>query len=244
MRELRLEIPDPIDVVLPKWHAGVPTVTKLFRNGSYLPLGLRLAKERAGEGVPLSVRSVACSNGAEVDSILGLHRKSGDDREVSVTGYDINAAALMEARSGQYTAFGHSPAGILERFGFVTTPHMQGPRKRRPMLQVDAKPVREGSTVEFVEHDANEPLPVTEEAGLIFVNNLLYHLDDARAAQIARNLAGNLSAWGVLSFGTGTLAEDSPLEGERITGLLNEEFGMEPLFVDSAGTPIMFGRTL
>lgn len=244
MRELRLEIPDEIDVVLPPKYAEIPTITKFFRGGSYLPLGLRLAKERAGEGVPLSVRSVACSNGAEVDSILGLHRKSGDEREVTVTGYDINDAALMQARFGLYTAFGHAHARVLESFGFATDPQMHGRQGTRPMLEVDANPVREGRTVEFVEHDAREPLPVTEEAGLTFVNNLLYHLGDATAARIVRNLAGPMSDKAVLSFGTGTLAKDSPLDGDRIVGILDREFGLEPLFVDAAGTPIMFGRTL
>lgn len=191
----------------------------------------------------MSVRSMGCSNGAEADSVLAHHWRSGDTRDFSITGNDISPSALEQARRGRYRVLGRGPIEALHSYGFDVEPEMQGRLRRRPMLMVDAGPVRQGYEVEFVEHDGTEPLAVTEEDDLIFANNLLYHLSDEEAIQIARNLASVLSEHGVLVLGGSSLSHDSPIDGARVSGMLNEEFGLEPLFVDSADTPVMFGRT-
>lgn len=250
-------MPAPVEVVIPEAPTiddrRIPTLTHLFRNGSHLHLVSRLTRERAGdEG--FSFGSVGCSNGAEVDSMLALHDNGGHEGSLTAAGFDINPEAIKAARRGVYTMrrtffapFGYPPQeGTLMNMGFgVSYTHATfslfvpttGFR-----VNIDAGPVREGHRVEFVEHDAAEPLPVAGPQDLMMANNILYHLRDAKAAQVVRNMASVLSDRGLLSFGGSTLAADSPLETERITGLLDEEFDMAPVYTDSNGTPVIFGR--
>jgi chemotaxis methyl-accepting protein methylase len=237
--------------------------TSFFRGGSYLPMALRKAMERTGEPTALSVVSVACSNGAEVDSLLALHNNRGKSNghrgKVVIAGYDINSLALEDARRGLYTLrkpdlspnLQPQQEQALKGLGFYVSyeppiSYVPGVRAGAGVsssnLKADAIPVREGHAVMFTEHDATEPLPVREPVDLALANNLLYHLSSDTAARIVRNMADVLADRGVLSFGGSSLSKDSPVEAEQVVRLLDEEFSLQPLFRDSTGTPVMFSR--
>jgi chemotaxis methyl-accepting protein methylase len=253
MKEIGLEFP-----TAPIVHdRPMSSRTALFREGSYLPLSSRMADERAGgEGLGSFV-SVGCSNGAEVDGTLALQNSRGRDRGVTATGIDINPQAVRAAQEGSYTLrrlfFALGPKSpqelLLAEMGFgverVPVDPIADPLEAAAAFQLraDAAPVREGHKVRFLEHDAVEPLPVDGPIDLGMINNMLYHLRGETSARIVRSVASALSDRGILNFGGSTLNPDSNrMDPEPIITLLDEEFDMGPLFTDSHGTPVIFGR--
>lgn len=214
----------------------------LFRRHAYLPFALKLAKERAGEGKDLSVLSAGCSNCAEIDSILALNRVSSNPRDMSVRGYDVKQELLVDAMRGICLAYDLSRAAELEALGFDTKEVTHVTHVRSQMLEVNAAPLRRNSEVDLVKHDITEQLPEAGERHLVLANNLLYHLSAVEAFRAAYNLASVLSDQGIISFGKDGLAYDSPSDAALIGGMLSDEFGLEPVFTDVDGEPIMFGR--
>ncbi len=238
----------PTPVELEVAHAYPPMITGFFRGGSYLPLAFKFATDRAGEEPDLSLASVGCSNGAEVDSLLALYNRSGREGIVTATGYDVNPVAIRAAEQGYYRALDWETKlelpqeGALKPYGFATGYEQKGRFVPRFRLEVDAQPVRSGHTVNFVEHDGAEPLPVEGTADLVLANNILYHLTDERAARILYNMGRALSDRGVLALGNGTFAADSPLRTQPLVNMLKREFDLEPVFTNASETPIIFAR--
>jgi len=246
--------PPPIEVEVPAWgdEAHKSPYTELFRIGTYLPEGYRLAMARKGS-VDLTVDFAACSDGSEMDGFLAQYNRDGYQGVIEATGYDFNEGVLQAARTGVHTVVGEKIASaaryeeVLTRFGFKVedspevgevVPNGAGmenaPRKIK-LLTADAAPVREGHRIRFVHHDLLEPLAVEGERDLVFANNLLYHLSDEQAARVIRNLGVTLAEHGILSLGLHVTPENQ--------AVLKEELGLEPVFTDYSGTvPVMFGR--
>jgi chemotaxis methyl-accepting protein methylase len=249
MRDLRLEMPEPVAIDYPVSQWGTSSQTMLFRRHTYLPFAIKMARERAGEGQPLSVVSAGSSNGAEIYSLLALNRASQDVRDISIRGYDVKSELLVEALRGVYLAYDQSRAADLERLGFRTAPasDRETPSQGyvlgmgRSMLRVDATPLREDCALDLVRHDVTESLPDPGGRHLVLANNLLYHLYPEEVVQTARNLASVLSDEGIISFGKDGIAYDST-DARGVAGMLREEFRLVPLFDDADGNPVMFGR--
>lgn len=241
-KAINLEVPKP--VWMPGQPCTIPMRTALFRIGSHVAEAYELAANRS-EGEEMFLFSAACSIGAEVDSLLVLHRSSGREDSVKVAGYDISPEAIAAARRGKYVVhrlLHESPLqqmAFLEEWGFETS--VEAPDSRdlegRARVIADAAPLRKGHQVEFVEHDLTNPLPDQQPANLILANNLLYHLDAPMAQRIVCNLAEALADNGVIGFG-----DEIPGRRPDTEAVLREEFDMEPLLQGGVGQAVIYGR--
>lgn len=255
--------PEPLSVDF-KNHpeeGAVSMLTWLFRKENNLPHALHVARELAVNPQEMTVVSAGCSIGAEVDSMLVLHRLAGYAGSLSVTGYDYSEFAIETACKGRYRpqfslgSWGSNrrdasrQSQMLRDYGFVLRGDAPGYEENYPYryFDVDACRLRSHHDVAFTQANLLQPLPGT--ADLITVNNVLFHwpLDDA--LKVISNLAGMLSENGVLSIGEDGLV--SQLRGNTepynarqqiMPTLLNDEFGLNRLKIPSEPDAIMFSR--
>lgn len=225
----------------------IPQVTYLFRRDAYLSEALRTAAARAGDPSVLRIASIACSTGAEVDSLLALYNDSDAEGRVAITGFDASPPVIEEAEKGVYTLkepqfdllTPSMAANALRAMGFDVSPvPYESGEFQFAHVKADAAPVRAGHDVRFVEHDALEPLPGVQDVDLALANNILYHVAEDKAVRIARNMADVLTDRGVLSFGTGLLG---PKVISPVADMLEEEFDLRRLEIDGNG-PEMYAR--
>jgi chemotaxis methyl-accepting protein methylase len=222
-------------------------VSAFFRGGTFMAESLDFTVERTGDPLILSVISAGCGPGYEVDSMVCLYKEGGYGGRIAVEAYDFNTLAIHMAQLGRYMVhnrynFDGVPAQeIMSSLGFTVEEKQRDDRKEGT-FQVDASPIREGAQVTIIEHDLSKPLPRKRPAHLILANNLLQHLRrPGTVVPVVRNLASLLADRGVFSIGEPITREATP-EGQVATTLLQEEFGLEPLFYGPSGQPTMFGR--
>lgn len=206
--------------------------------------------------------------GAEADSPLALHKKGKVDSQLTISGFDIEPAAIKAARLGKYLL----PLRIykgrelklieegLEEYGFVVSPQTvrQGfGAWGGPCRQAYSSQLRDGENLRFTQSDISKDVPLNGKADLVLANNILYHLDPKQANLVIKNLACVLSERGVLSIGnTHSVARRMGVSprlkqtryGDWLKGIvkpLEKEFGLQPVVFAKLQPelPAMFART-
>ena len=175
--------------------------TRFFRHRASLRLSRELSGAAAGrECRRFRALSVGCATGEEVYSLAMLldtaARGSAGPREFSVTGADISATALQQARSGRYLM--RRLAGIPDEFRdrycrAVSATHfdiVESLRRRVRFAQINVR--RQGKR-----HG--------ERFNLVICQNLLIYYDRARRLEIVDRLAEYLLPGGALILGVGEL---------------------------------------
>ena len=160
--------------------------TFFFRNRPELELMRRIATARAF-GSRLKITVVACSNGAEVYSILWTIRSARPDLKLEVHAIDISSQIVEIAARGEYSLHTDQLIGspIFER---VTDEEMRN--MFEPVDgQVRIRPwVKEG--VEWEVGDAADPKLAAALAGqdIVVANKFLCHMTPPDAEKCLRNV--------------------------------------------------------
>jgi len=161
--------------------------TFFFRNRAELAL-IRTISDRWGEGSTLRIAVLACSNGAEVYSILWTIRSARPDLNVIVHAVDISAEIVTIAENGVYSTITdklvNSP--IFER---VTEDEMQAMFDREnDQLRIKGW-IKRG--INWRVADAGDPQIPTllGQQDIVVANKFLCHLAPADAERCLRNIA-------------------------------------------------------
>jgi chemotaxis methyl-accepting protein methylase len=246
--------PDFVDIDVPEVDEpgsshDVSMYTRLFRGGNYLGDALRLANERTGERADLTVYSVGCSNGAEVDTILALHKLHKYAGKIVIKGFDLNELALQYAEAGIYLGYSHydEQQADLTLMGFDVD-------KQPCVLEEDdgliigSHRLRKDHVVSFERHDARKPFTDEGNVDLVLVNNVLYHLETRKEIlDVVSNTASLLGDRGIISFGSSLLRGCNRINRKTVrecARLLKRNFELVPVYRSEAGEPIMLGRDL
>lgn len=195
--------------------------TDLFRENCGLPYVLEKALEgETEEVVDLSVASIGCSYGAEIDSFLSLAELSPRIGKVSILGMDFNPEVLELAKQGTHLsrpltwAEGERVSEQLTESGFEVTPFKvqtdDDSFKRHSALVIDSTELRRKHDVRFELGDISQMLSEHEEFDIVFANNILYWLSDADLRIAPYNLAYLARRRGsIISVGTAMARECS-----------------------------------
>ena len=106
---VRFALPEQMPVCGPRGVAAyqlqkeqnkVQPTTMLFRSNS--GFGATLPMAAAGAYGAVEVISAGCSNGAEIDTVLGLAHRHMPGRRIRVLGLDSEATMLEDAATGRY----------------------------------------------------------------------------------------------------------------------------------------------
>jgi chemotaxis methyl-accepting protein methylase len=170
--------------------------TLFLRNRPQLELIQRHADERA-YGAPLRVLVVACSNGAEVYSIVWKLRRSRPDLKLCATAVDISKEVVEVAREGRYWPRENKlvSAPIFERLT---------EDERQSLFDVEADHVRIKSWIRDGIHwnvaDAADPELARRFGGqdIVVANNFLCHMDPPDAERCLRNISRSVKPGGLL----------------------------------------------
>jgi SAM-dependent methyltransferase len=170
--------------------------TFFFRNRPELELVRALSNQRAKDSV-LRVTVLACSNGAEVYSILWAIRSARPDVKVIAHAVDISNEVLEIGRNGLYSPEPNSLVGspILERMTEKEMQAMFDPENGRFRLK---SWIREG--IKWQVGDAGDP-GLAETLGgqdIVVANRFLCHMAPADAERCLRNLGRLIKPGGYL----------------------------------------------
>jgi SAM-dependent methyltransferase len=161
--------------------------TFFFRNRPELELIGRIAN-RKPQGAELKLTVLACSNGAEVYSILWKIRTLRPDLKLTVNAIDISSEIVEIARNGVYS-LSENPLVHSEIFQRLTQSEIDEMFDREGD-HVRIKPwIREG--VNWAQGDANDPL-LLERLGpqdIVVANKFLCHMTPPAAEVCLRNLS-------------------------------------------------------
>jgi chemotaxis methyl-accepting protein methylase len=170
--------------------------TFFLRNRPQLELIRRLSAQK-DNGSPLRVSVLACSNGAEVYSILWAIRSAHPDLKIMMNAVDISKEVLSLAHKGIYSL--QTPelvdAPIFDR---ITAEEMQ------EMFDRDGDQVKIKSWIKegIVWHlgDAGDPriLNILGPQDIVVANNFLCHMDPLDAERCLRNIARLVKPGGYL----------------------------------------------
>jgi chemotaxis methyl-accepting protein methylase len=189
---------------------GQSHATLFLRNRAELTLMLRLLEQRA-EGSSLSIAVLACSNGAEVYSILWAIRAARPDLRVAVQAVEISRPILAFAEQGVYSLAPTS--GLSPSTAQQTSPeiecvlidtdlhHIESIFERLTDYEIGeifeiehrhakVKPwLREGVT--WRQGDARDPqlLDVVGPQDIVVANRFLCHMAPAAAEECLLNVA-------------------------------------------------------
>jgi SAM-dependent methyltransferase len=170
--------------------------TFFLRNRPELELMRALSNQRA-EGFKLRITVLACSNGAEVYSIVWTIRSARPDLKLDVHAIDISNEILEIAKRGAYS-LGENPlvyAPILERL----TEEEMAALFDREKNQVRIKPwITEG--IHWHVGDAGDP-DLAKRLGpqdIVVANKFLCHMAPPDAERCLRNMAHLVSPGGYL----------------------------------------------
>jgi chemotaxis methyl-accepting protein methylase len=200
--------------------SNVPRITGLFQVDSHFPETLRQVYVR-NEGTRfLKVFVAACSVGSEVDDFLIAHANSGVSKELSITGVDIDEAAIEQARTGRHLVatyqVGIKEQAALESAGYVVDTDTVkrtvrskvsyedgGGSDNNQYYELNTAPAREGHNVDFIVGDLAQKAAIEvprSKFDLVLANGLLTRLAPERATQVIVNLADIVAENGVLSL--------------------------------------------
>lgn len=170
--------------------------TFFFRNRAELAMLGRLVQARP-QGATVKIAVLACSNGAEVYSILWTIRKLRPDLKLSVQAMDISPAVLEIARQGRYslTAPEMVDSPIFE---YNTIEEIEGMFDRQGD-QVSVKPfLKEGISWSVADaRDPQMPLQLGTH-DIVFASKFLFHMNPSEAAQCLRNVTRLINPGGYL----------------------------------------------
>src|SRR5579884_3331332 len=260
--------PEMVEVDYPPRDTNddAPMLTYLFRNSSCLPEAFYLSMAAAHDKENFTLYSAACSNGAELYSVLAIAGPEPENR-ISAVGFDINESAIKSAKAGVFavrrtltpgssdieTEEFEQASDTLAKAGFELRQANHVPALGHTSMRylvADGSDLRRTHNVRFLRHDLRKPLPASRSADLILANNLLVHMEIKDAVDILDNLADALADTGVLSFGEAGLEvldydTERPYEGHYssiVKNYLQRHYGLTPLFTKKGGQPIMYAR--
>jgi SAM-dependent methyltransferase len=170
--------------------------TFFFRNRPELQMILALVKEKP-KGSTLRISVLACSNGAEVYSIIWTIRAARPDLKVIFHAVDISGEILEIARAGRYSQEANDlvNSSILDR---ITEEELRGMFDlENGMLRI--KPwLKEG--IKWEVGDAADPklLEVVGKQHIVVANKFLCHMEPENAEKCLRTLARLVKPGGYL----------------------------------------------
>ena len=145
---------------------------------------------------PLRVLSAGCASGEEPYSlaVAAWQRLGGGDRQISVTGIDINRASLERAARGRYSAWSlrETPADLRRRWFTPAGAEYEVDRSLRSMVR-------------FVETNLAEEDPsiwMPEAYDVVFCRNVLMYFTVEAARDAIRRIALSLAPGGHLFLGS------------------------------------------
>jgi SAM-dependent methyltransferase len=170
--------------------------TFFLRNRPELEL-IRVLASQKGKGSTLRIAVLACSNGAEVYSILWAIRSARPDLAVIVQAVDISAKILEVAKHGVYSLEGCEQMGssIFER---LTDEEIRTMFEREGD-QVRIKPwIKEGITWQVADAADTKIPKLLGTHDIVLANRFLCHMDPSDAEMCLRNLATLVNPGGYL----------------------------------------------
>jgi len=170
--------------------------TFFFRNRPELEMILALAQDKS-KGSTLRIAVLACSNGAEVYSIIWTIRSARPDLKVMLHAVDISEEVLEIARAGLYSPVANNlvNSSIFDR---ITETELQGmfdPENGN----LTVKPwLKEG--IKWEVGDAADPrlLELLGEQDIVVANKFLCHMQPKNAEKCLRTLARLVKPGGYL----------------------------------------------
>lgn len=170
--------------------------TYFLRNRPELELIRTLLSQRPPESA-LNVAVLACSNGAEVYSILWTIRSARPDLKVRLHAIDISREVVEIAQKGAYPLKGHDMvhSAIFERLSedemFSMFDRVNGELRIKPWI-------KEG--IDWRVGDATNPAMATllGPQDMVVANNFLCHMPPQDAERCLRNVAKLVSPGGYL----------------------------------------------
>jgi hypothetical protein len=170
--------------------------TFFLRNRMELEMLRRLVSTRP-RGATLKIAVLACSNGAEVYSILWTIRSQRPDLKLIVEASDISDDILKIAQKGQYSMT--APALVDSPiFEYLTAEEMQAMFDKEGD-QASVKPwLKEG--IHWSVADAGDPELVNMLGGqdIVFASKFLFHMEPAAAEKCLRNVVRLVNPAGYL----------------------------------------------
>ena len=170
--------------------------TFFFRNRPELQMILALVKERP-KGSTLRISVLACSNGAEVYSIIWTIRSARPDLKIILHAVDISEDILEMARAGRYLAEANDLVNspIFDR---ITEEELQGMFDLENGKFVIKPWLKEG--IKWEVGDAADPklLEVLGEQDIVVANKFLCHMEPYNAEKCLRTLARLVKPGGYL----------------------------------------------
>jgi SAM-dependent methyltransferase len=170
--------------------------TFFLRNRPELQLIAALLKKRdTGAAVKLTV--LACSNGAEVFSILYTARLARPDLKIAVQAVDISPAIIEIARGGRYSLT-HSELMDIPMFERLTADELRAMFDREGD-QVVVKPwIREGITWRVADAADPELARLLGPQDIVVANRFLCHMNPPDAERCLRNMSTLVAPGGYL----------------------------------------------
>jgi SAM-dependent methyltransferase len=170
--------------------------TFFLRNRPQLELIRRLCAQKRN-GLPLRISVLACSNGAEVYSILWTIRLARPDLKIVTNAVDISKEVLELAQEGVYSL--EAPELVEEPiFKRMTIEDM------REMFDIEGdhakiKPwIKEGIVWHVGDAGDSEMLAVLGPQDMVVANNFLCHMDPPNAEKCLHNIARLVKPGGYL----------------------------------------------
>jgi len=223
MREVIDPASIPVEVPFFRVAFGhkTPMFTEIFRRGVDLSQALDYLDFLKPNASSLNVVSAGCSVGAEVDSIIAIHKNTPTDTRLTVTGIDNNPLAVSRADEARYLVpLKLQSDSVLKKyvetltdFGFESDfkvkRRLRGFMKfHRGYFDVSAAAVRAGHEVNFIQHDLSNGPYQPGEADAVFANNILFHFKPDEATVVLKSLAMMLKDSAMLSIGD---KKDTPM---------------------------------
>jgi SAM-dependent methyltransferase len=171
--------------------------TFFLRNRPELKLISTLLCQRA-KGSKLRLTVLACSNGAEVYSILWTARSARLDLKITTQAVDISHSILEIAKRGRYSLT--HPAELMNTpiFERLTEEEMQA-MFDRDKDQVEVKSwIREGINWRVADAADPELVKLLGPQDLVVANRFLCHMNPTDAARCLRNIANLVAPGGYL----------------------------------------------
>lgn len=170
--------------------------TFFLRNRPELELIRRLSNKRP-KGSELRISVLACSQGAEVYSIMWMIRSLRSDLNVIMKGLDVSEEILEHARKGVYSLMNHGPVRV-PIFARMTEEELLA-MFDRDGDKLTVKPwIKEGIT--WFLGDAGDPalLYILGPQDIVVANNFMCHMDAPEAERCLTNLSRLVAPGGYL----------------------------------------------
>jgi len=172
--------------------------TFFFRNRPKLKL-IRLLSDQRGIGSTLKIAFLACSNGAEVYSILWTIRSRRPDLKVISHAVDLSKEILEVAQKGVYSLKAYDLVGepIFSRMHEEEMQEMFDSDRDAGEVKIKSW-IKEGISWHLGDAGSQEMLNVLGPQDMVIANNFLCHMDPPNADRCLRNIARLVNPGGYL----------------------------------------------